>query len=273
MWTCMVTFRNMSDFRFSLKQAWRWLSPGIFAPCSLLEIYRRFRGAVSLMMEAANTSETSVNFYRTARPNNPEVTYIHCRENLKPHQIYYCFLWFVETFAVELSQSAISLPSGHHTTALHTLYQLSAIKKTPSGGMKNHHSNQKDGNAQAEISYLTTTSAITTSCRRVLGKLPVPQLEKESPPHPTGICVRRSWLLVPNRSQINPVHFITSCCVSESLRTLCSYILPFFSIIVQSCLQFVSGTFTTLNVCTVLWEEFKFNMHNLLSTWNRNSLF
>jgi hypothetical protein len=51
--------------------------------CSLVEVYRRFRGPCcphhqgddggrSLMMEAASTFETSVNFYQTTRRNNPE---------------------------------------------------------------------------------------------------------------------------------------------------------------------------------------------------------
>jgi hypothetical protein len=34
----------------------------VVAPCGLVEVYLRFRG-IALMMEAANTSETSVNFY------------------------------------------------------------------------------------------------------------------------------------------------------------------------------------------------------------------
>jgi hypothetical protein len=64
------------------------------APCSLVEIDRRFRGvtasitkAIALMMEAASTSETSVNFYQTTRRNNPEDSHLHThrRENLKSH--------------------------------------------------------------------------------------------------------------------------------------------------------------------------------------------
>jgi hypothetical protein len=40
---------------------------------------------IVLMMEAASTSETSVNFYHTAWHNNPEASYhyAHCHENLK----------------------------------------------------------------------------------------------------------------------------------------------------------------------------------------------
>jgi hypothetical protein len=41
--------------------------------------------AIALMMVAASTSETSVNFYQTTRRSNPEDSHIHTRrrENLK----------------------------------------------------------------------------------------------------------------------------------------------------------------------------------------------
>jgi hypothetical protein len=45
-----------------------------YAQCSLVEVYRRFRGAsclIALMMEAASTSKTSVNFDQTTRRNIP----------------------------------------------------------------------------------------------------------------------------------------------------------------------------------------------------------
>jgi hypothetical protein len=59
------------------------------ASCILVEVFRRFRGAITLMMEAASTSETSVNFTRlhgatsqktifvltAVRTSNP--TYLH----------------------------------------------------------------------------------------------------------------------------------------------------------------------------------------------------
>jgi hypothetical protein len=72
----------------------------IVAPCSLVDVYGRFRGAcclrhqgdlpdyaaqqlkrrpsslIALMMEAASTSETSVNFYQTARRNNPDDSHL-----------------------------------------------------------------------------------------------------------------------------------------------------------------------------------------------------
>jgi hypothetical protein len=61
------------------------------APCSLLEVYRRFRGAccaIALMMETANTSETPVSFYQATRRNILEDSHLHTRhrENLKSHQ-------------------------------------------------------------------------------------------------------------------------------------------------------------------------------------------
>jgi hypothetical protein len=42
---------------------------------------------IALMMEAVQTSETSVNFYRTARRYNPEDHHLHThrRENLKSY--------------------------------------------------------------------------------------------------------------------------------------------------------------------------------------------
>jgi hypothetical protein len=44
-------------------------------------------GKIALMMEAASTSETSVNFYRTTRRNNPGDSHLHTRsrENLRSH--------------------------------------------------------------------------------------------------------------------------------------------------------------------------------------------
>jgi hypothetical protein len=60
------------------------------APCCLVEIYRRLEvlvaSVISAMMEAASSSETSVNFYQTTRRNIPE-DHLHTRrrENLKSH--------------------------------------------------------------------------------------------------------------------------------------------------------------------------------------------
>jgi hypothetical protein len=47
------------------------------------------RAMIALMMEAASTSETSVNLYQTTRRNYPEDSHLHTRhrENLKSHLI------------------------------------------------------------------------------------------------------------------------------------------------------------------------------------------
>jgi hypothetical protein len=44
---------------------------------------------ITLMMEAAVTSEKSVNFYQTTRHNNPEDSHLHIRrsENLKSYLV------------------------------------------------------------------------------------------------------------------------------------------------------------------------------------------
>jgi hypothetical protein len=55
----------------------------IVAPCSLVEVYQHFRGPcclhdqdlIALMMEAARTSETLVN-YQTTRHYNPEDSHL-----------------------------------------------------------------------------------------------------------------------------------------------------------------------------------------------------
>jgi hypothetical protein len=55
----------------------------IVAQCSLVEVYRRLKGAcclsyslIALMMEAASISESSVNFYQTTRRNIPEDSHL-----------------------------------------------------------------------------------------------------------------------------------------------------------------------------------------------------
>jgi hypothetical protein len=64
----------------------RFLKMAVFrvAQCSLVEVYRRLRNAsiiraIALMMEAASTSDTSVNFFQTTRRNNPEASHLHTR--------------------------------------------------------------------------------------------------------------------------------------------------------------------------------------------------
>jgi hypothetical protein len=86
------TWQNVQqqwDFRFSRRRAAFWDN----APCSVMEVGRRFRGAYCLhhqgdewlTMEAASTSETSVNFYQTTRRNIPEGCYLLsavCRQHM-----------------------------------------------------------------------------------------------------------------------------------------------------------------------------------------------
>jgi hypothetical protein len=53
------------------------------------------------MMEAASTSETSVNFYETTLRNSPEDSHLHTsqRENLTSHiNIYICTTNFLTTY-------------------------------------------------------------------------------------------------------------------------------------------------------------------------------
>jgi hypothetical protein len=74
---CFVGFEVLTVV--STKMAVFW----VMAPCSLVEVYR----FIALMMEAARTSETSVNFYQTTWRHNPEDSHlrIHRRENLKSY--------------------------------------------------------------------------------------------------------------------------------------------------------------------------------------------
>jgi hypothetical protein len=53
----------------------------IVAPCSLVGVYRPFRGT--------STSDPSVNFYQTTRRNNPEYSNLHTsrHENFKSHDV------------------------------------------------------------------------------------------------------------------------------------------------------------------------------------------
>jgi hypothetical protein len=57
----------------------------VVAPCILVEVDRRFRDVrclhhqviiIALMIEAASTSETSVNFYQATRRYNPEDSHL-----------------------------------------------------------------------------------------------------------------------------------------------------------------------------------------------------
>jgi hypothetical protein len=60
----------------SMKIAIFW----VVAPCSLEEVYQRFRRTCCLHHQAASTSETSVNFYQTTHCYNTEDSYLHVYE-------------------------------------------------------------------------------------------------------------------------------------------------------------------------------------------------
>jgi hypothetical protein len=57
----------------------------VIAPCNLVEVL------IALIMEAASTSETSVNFYQTIWRNNPGDIHLHTRrrDNLKSYFTHY----------------------------------------------------------------------------------------------------------------------------------------------------------------------------------------
>jgi hypothetical protein len=67
---CKYLCNGLNGMRFvvqtsvSLKMIVCW----VVAPCSPIEVYRRFRG-ICVMVETGVTSETSVNFCRTVRRN------------------------------------------------------------------------------------------------------------------------------------------------------------------------------------------------------------
>jgi hypothetical protein len=50
-----------------MRRVWRWLSSGLL---------RRVIWAIAVMMEAASTSETSVNYYQTTRRNSPKDSHL-----------------------------------------------------------------------------------------------------------------------------------------------------------------------------------------------------
>jgi hypothetical protein len=79
----VVRVATVHDFSATLKHT-MWLLQLHFM---LGSVTRRVKCLVALMMEAASTSETSVNFYRTTRRNKPEDSHLYTRrrENLKSH--------------------------------------------------------------------------------------------------------------------------------------------------------------------------------------------
>jgi hypothetical protein len=73
--------RNAKQRRTKMAVLWA------VAPCSLVEVYQRFRGPCCLYHQGDGTSEMLVSFYQTTRRYSPEDSRLHTRrrENLKPH--------------------------------------------------------------------------------------------------------------------------------------------------------------------------------------------
>jgi hypothetical protein len=79
---------NYKSVKCKNKLNLRWLS-WVIAPCNVIDVYRRFIGAYwlhlqdseswALRMEAADPSETSVNFYHVTRGNNHEDSHLRIR--------------------------------------------------------------------------------------------------------------------------------------------------------------------------------------------------
>jgi hypothetical protein len=83
-----VRFQVLTAARTNMAVFW------VVALCNLVEVYRRFIGHYCFSHHerddgAADTHETSVNFYQTTTRNIPEDSHLHAcrRENLKYHQI------------------------------------------------------------------------------------------------------------------------------------------------------------------------------------------
>jgi hypothetical protein len=87
----LLTWFTNGDLFHGYLDLWRWLYFWVVSPCSLVEVYQRFRGPCCLhyqgALEAARTSETLANFYQTPRRYNPEDSHLHtrCCENLKSY--------------------------------------------------------------------------------------------------------------------------------------------------------------------------------------------
>jgi hypothetical protein len=99
----------MSQLMLHMKMAVFW----IVAPCSLVEVYQRFRGPYCLHHQG---DETFVNFYQTTRRYNPQESHLrtHRHENLKS---YWCYTWSDDI-------SRIFWPTGY-TKQLNTENELS----------------------------------------------------------------------------------------------------------------------------------------------------
>jgi hypothetical protein len=73
---------------------------------------------MALMMEAARTSATSVNFYQTARCNNPKDRHLHTRrrENLKSHLVNLYGEATLIALMMEAASTSVTWANFYHTT-------------------------------------------------------------------------------------------------------------------------------------------------------------
>jgi hypothetical protein len=79
---------------------------GDIAPCSLVDVHRRFRSVyclhhhgdeqlIALMMEAVSSSETQINLYQAERRNIPEDSHLHILLAVffQAHIVNVCSIW------------------------------------------------------------------------------------------------------------------------------------------------------------------------------------
>jgi hypothetical protein len=103
--SCGMNITRLVGFEVLTAMSTKMVVFWVVAPCSLVEVYQRFRGPCSLHHqgdhrpddEAARTSETLVNFYQTTRRYNPEDSHLLNKTNLTflnsvelPKAYFYC---------------------------------------------------------------------------------------------------------------------------------------------------------------------------------------
>jgi hypothetical protein len=108
---------SLWDTRFSPLRVWKWLADFWGdAPCSLVEVYRCFRGFYcshrqNLIVEAASTSETPVK-YQTTRRNNFEGSHLYTLSScdLRFSRLW-VWRWFIALMmeAVQTSETLVNV--------------------------------------------------------------------------------------------------------------------------------------------------------------------
>jgi hypothetical protein len=125
----------------------------VVAPCSLVEIYQRFRGPCCLhhqgdrSYEAARTPETLVNFYQTSRRYIPEDSHLHThrRENLKSYSVY-----LLIPIHIKILKYSQELKKGNWKTPYSDLYNV-AIKELSKSQRFNYLENRKQRNRKLNL--------------------------------------------------------------------------------------------------------------------------